>query len=696
MTAATSLSRRGWETARSLRQQLGEMPLIPRLLGGLVVLVGVVDGLRAAFPFNIRGDLLYHWALAREVLRGELPPGGPYEGLPAYYPPGFHVLLATASRLTGIDVTGLTAILGVAWLPLLPVATYLLARRLTGRASVALIAAVLTVFGGAYDLSPDRLWVNSLFPSGHEAYPLYPRDIVFGLLPLAAWAFIRALDPQDPRWLRWSLLAGGLLGACALVQVQLLLPIPLALLIPALVAWRRHPETRRRVAGSLLVTGLVTMAAVGPWIIGTAAAIGRNGGVVLDSSENLLPARFGFWSYPVQFGLFLPLALVGCGVVLLFLRRPDGPRPAGLAAGSWRPKPPEGALVLLPWFALPFALAVLYSPTWPLEEALRPQRLWLLAGQPAAILAAIGLVTVVEDQVVGRLRRSRLAIPVGVAARLLTVPTTVATTRLLWTIWPEPQYAHLRLGADHIPDFQAVLGTDGPRRTVLSYEDWSSLIWYRTGLWVVAVNPPGYAKLAFDPQVFTGRSQVDRRADVEAAFRGDFGALASTADRYGASQILVARRSAGLGLIDVVASLAVDGKSNGATVRPGNGWDVVDLAPGGRLVAPLAVSGPVDLELRFEGAQNLVPIPPRRVRLLAAGGGTIRPLADLVVPASGAAEWQVVPASVTLARDEQLVVEAGDALALQSIRGFVPATAPPSGWRVASQNADAVLFERSP
>ena len=35
----------------------------------------------------------------------------------------------------------------------------------------ALILAVLTLFGGAYDLSADRLWVNSLFPAGHEALP---------------------------------------------------------------------------------------------------------------------------------------------------------------------------------------------------------------------------------------------------------------------------------------------------------------------------------------------------------------------------------------------------------------------------------------------------------------------------------------------------------------------------------------------
>jgi hypothetical protein len=691
MTAATSLSRRGWETARSLRQRLVAVPFATRLLAAIVVIATVVDGLRAVVPLNMRGDLLYHWALARTILRGELPPGGPYADLPAYYPPGFHLLLAAASKLTTLDVTAVTALLGVMWLPVLPLTTYLLARRLTGRPVVAAIAVVLTVFGGAYDLSADRLWVNSLFPAGHEAFPLYPRDVVFGLLPLAAWAFVRAIDPADTRWLRWSLLAGIVLGVCGLFQVQLLLPIPFAFLAPAIVAWRRDPRRSGALAGSLLISGLATVVIVAPWIVGAVDLIRRNGGVVLASSENLQPARFGFWSYPAQFGLVLPLALVGCGVVLLFLRRADGPRPAGRAVGAWRPSPPEAPLLLLAWFAVPFVLAILYSPSWPLEDALRPQRLWLIAGQPAMILAAIGLVTVAEDVILGTLRRARLLVPIVVAVPLvITVPTTLATQQLLWTIWPTPQYAHLRLDVDHVPDFGALLGTSGPRETVLSYEDWSSLIWYETGEAVVAVNPPGYAKLAFDPAVFTGRSQDVRRADVQAAFRGDVTTLAAAADRYAATTIVLARRGDRVGLIDAVASLSLDA-SSGATARAGNGWDVVDLAAGGRLVVPLQASGTLDLELRFEGEQNNVPLPARRFRLVAG-----RAVADLVVPPTGTDEWQIVRAFVTLQPGEPLVVEALDGLALQSIRGFVPLTGFPAGWVLRSETTDATVLVRSP
>ena len=59
-------------------------------LGLLIVATEVVGGWRVFGPDWQGGDLLYHSALANAILRGELPPGGAYPGLPAYYPPGFH------------------------------------------------------------------------------------------------------------------------------------------------------------------------------------------------------------------------------------------------------------------------------------------------------------------------------------------------------------------------------------------------------------------------------------------------------------------------------------------------------------------------------------------------------------------------------------------------------------------------------
>src|SRR5439155_8619000 len=92
------------------------------------------------------------------------------------------------------------------------------------------------VFAGRYHLNPDRLSVNSLFLAGQEAYPLYPRDVVFALLPVGVLAFLRAIDGSSRHGWAWAIAAGLLLGGCALIQVHLLLPIPLALLTTAIVA----------------------------------------------------------------------------------------------------------------------------------------------------------------------------------------------------------------------------------------------------------------------------------------------------------------------------------------------------------------------------------------------------------------------------------------------------------------------------
>ncbi len=652
----------------------------------------VVDGVRGFAPAFPGGDLLYHWGLTHGILRGELPPGGPYEGLPAYYPPGFHLVLAAISAITSITVTNATLLLGFAWLPVLPLGTYALARHITGRRDIALLAAALTVFGGAFDLGDDRLWVNSLFLVGHQFYPLFPRDLVFGLLPLAVLAFLKALDTE--RSWSWAVVAGGLLGACALIQVQLLLPIPFALLVAAAATAATDRGRRRRAALALVVTAGLTAFAIAPWLVEIAAAIRKNGGVALDSADTLLPARYGLWDYPREFGLFLPLALVGIGLVLVHLRDRD-PAISGL-----RPRRPEAPLVLVPWFVVPWVLAILYDPGWPLEDALRPQRLWLLSSQPGALLAAIGLVALARHVVGVRWRRPRLVRPVIAAAFLLAaIPTVGFTLRLLFQTWTAPVYAHLDLARDHVPDMASLLGDTGPPSTVLTYEDWSSIAWYETGSWVVAVKPPGYAKLAFDPEVFTGHSQDARRTDLARAFAGDPAALAAVADAYHADRILLARRGDRWGTVARVAAVVAGepgGTSGSASIVDGNGWDAVALEPGARLVVHLGdVSQPIGLEIRVLGEGTGSAVPDRRFRLIATAGGAERDVGDLVAPATSTDPWQVVRADVTLRPGEQLAIEANDPVTVQSVLGFI-ATRPPDGWQSVAATADAVVLGRLP
>jgi hypothetical protein len=694
--------------APSVRQAPGTDRRVVAGLLLLLVAVEVIAGWRVLGPSWQGGDMLYHGALANAILRGELPPGGPYAGLPAYYPPGFHVVLATLMAGMGLDVTAADQLLTLAWIPVLPLGTFLLVRWLTGRPWVALLAATLTAFGGAYDLSAGRLWVNSLFMGGHLAYPAYPRDLVFGALPFAILAFLRSLAALRERSAAaWAVTAGVLFGACALVQVQLLLPIPPALAAVSLVVAIRRPERRWRALWVLVVTGAIALALFCPWLLGQLELIRRNGGVALDSADTLLAASYGPWSWLRQFGLLLPLGIVGSGVACLLLRRPDGPRPGGCATGPWRPALPEGPLALVAWFVLAFALAVLYRPDWPLEDALRPQRLWLLSSQPMTMLAAIGLATIAED-LAGRQRPTAsgraaiVAATVTVTVLVACVPATVATTRLLAETWVRPTYAHLDLERDRVPEFADLLPRATPRATVLTYEDWSSLLWYQTGEPVVALVPAGFAKLAFDPQVFTGRSQADRRDDLLGAFDGDPSHLAAVAEAYDARTIVLARRGDRLALVD--ASAAISGGRPGAvtgdaTIAEGNGWDGLALAPGASLDLPVAATGPIDLEIRVLANGGSPSGEDRRMGLaVVAPDGTIRSETALPIP-SGPDDWAVARVAVQAVAGDRLRVRAVDPLTIQSVRGFVDAGpvmvggSPVPGWTITDVTDDAVVLE---
>lgn len=702
MTTGRAIGRREEGLVGSVRQHLAAIPRAHRVLLGILALTVAVHGWRALLPFYVRGDLLYHWGLTETILLGAFPPEGPYAGLPVYYPPGFHLILAGLAKLPGLDVPGATMLLGILWLPVIPLGAYLLGRRVTGRTDVALVAAALTAFAGGFDVSNDRLWVNSLSMSGQVAYPVYPRDLVFGLLPFAMLAFTRAVD-GGRRWAGWAALAGLLLGLCGVIQVQLLLPIPFALVAFALVTAWRDPLRRRSALGSLVTTGLAAAALVTPWLLYIAGIIARSGGVSIESSEDLVPIRIGFWNYPIQFGILLPLAIAGAGLVVLALRRRDG-APIEASPDAWAPQTGERGMLVLTWWMLPFALAVAYQPTWPLEDALRPQRLWLIASQPGLILAAMGLVGLVAALKArrsadrgARAERSVVALTVAIVL-IASLPATAATARLMTFLWVEPSYAHLAIDRDRVPDMDRLLDVAAPRPTVLTYEDWSSLVWYRTGAAVVAVEPPGYAKLAFDPERFTGISQGQRRTDLARAFAGDVGLLVATADRYDADRIVLARRDGTVGLIGQPASRAAAlGVVDGPTaIVPGNGWDWIVLEPGSSVTLPIAdVDGRIDLELRAASEGVLGSDGTRAPGRLRVRVGDEAPV-DLLVPALFDLGLSVVAASIDRPPGAPVVIEAIDRIVLQGVTGFVADPGPPAGWALDTQTTDAVVWRRTP
>ncbi|HYO41656.1 MAG TPA: hypothetical protein VES19_00530 [Candidatus Limnocylindrales bacterium] len=686
----------GGRVPPSVRQGFRRGPLAA--VAGLLAIAAVTFGFRLLSPAYPGGDLLYHGALALDLIRDGLPMEGVYAGLPAYYPPGYHLLLALLIGTLGIAPIDAAGLLFVALLPVLVIGTWLLAARLTGRAWVAVLAVALTLFGGAYDLNPIRQWVNSMFMGGHAAWTAYPRDLAFAILPFTAYAFVRALEPAVPgrRALGWAGLAGLLLGGAALSQVQLLLPIPLAFAATAVVVAARDPARRRRAIVALVVVGALAAVVAAPWIVGTIADLRRNGGVALDSSSQLLPAQIGFWRYPREFGLLLPLGLLGAGAALLFLRRADGPRPAG-EPGPWRPALREGGVLLVAWWALPFVMAVLYDPTWPLEDALRPQRLWLMASQPLAILAAIGMVTFFEHVLL--VRRPR-AVAAGVVALVLvaSLPATYATASLVARTWTRDAYAMVDRELDRVPDFAALLGRDGPRSTLLAPEDWSALAWFETGLPVVAIVPPGYAKLAFDPARFTSASQEERRAALVEAWSGDVSRLAAVADRFAATRVVIPRDGERWALLDLAAAALArsdPGAAIDTTVIEGNGWDGMGLDPGERLLLPAGPEGPLDVAVRVLRAADGVAVSLRVVAVPVEGSGTSRELGRIDIP-GGADEWARGSVGVTVAPGERMAIEAVTPAVVQAVTAWAPRPALPEGWRIATETDEATVLERAP
>ncbi|MFH1475334.1 MAG: hypothetical protein ABIG85_05685, partial [Chloroflexota bacterium] len=390
------------------------------------------------------------------------------------------------------------------------------------------------------------------------------------------------------------------------------------------------------------------------------------------------------------------LGLLGAGAGLLLLRHPDGPRPTG-APGPWRPTLPEGGVLLATWWALPFVLGILYDPSWPLEDALRPQRLWLIASQPLAILAAIGLATGAEHLLAAR--RPRWVVPAMLAVVLVTaVPATAATALLVARTWTNDAWVMLDRAVDRVPHFDALLGRDGPRETVLAPEDWSARVWFETGLPVVAMVPPGYAKLAFDPASFTVAAQAERRAALVTAWSGDATRLAAVAARFEATRIVIPRDGERWALLSLAAAAVVaadPAAAPGAALAEGNGWDAADLPAGGRLLLPPGAVGPIRVAVRL-GWRGSGEAPAVRLRLVAVSiPGPGRLLGQIEIPA-GAADWRRGSVETTLRPGERLAIEAETPAVLQSVMGWVPRSDPPAGWRVAAETAEAVVLERTP
>ncbi len=269
------------------------------------------------------------------------------------------------------------------------------------------------------------------------------------------------------------------------------------------------------------------------------------------------------------------------------------------------------------------------------------------------------------------------------------VPATYATASLVARTWTRDAYAMLDREQDRVPHFDAILGRTGPRETLLAPEDWSALAWFETGLPVVALVPPGYAKLVFDPARFTIASQEERRTALVEAWSGDATALVGVADRFAAERIVVPRDGDRWALLDLAAAAVARADPAAAvdlSVVEGNGWDAVALDGGERLVLPAGPEGPIDLGVRVArlGGDEAA----TRLRVVALPGDTLAGGRDLgtISIGPGADEWARGSVPVAVAPGERLAIEAITPAVVQAVIGWAPR--PGSAARLADRVPD--------
>jgi hypothetical protein len=212
------------------------------------------------------------------------------------------------------------------------------------------------------------------------------------------------------------------------------------------------------------------------------------------------------------------------------------------------------------------------------------------------------------------------------------------------------------------------------------------------------MDPPGYSKLAFDPTVFTGVSQADRRAALLKAFDGRMASLTSAADRFGMSTIVLAKLNGLWGTFDPDGSgdPAVEpGAVRGPwSIYEGNGWDALELPYGSRR----------DADRTCRPGRSISRCECSRPGRRAARGRTSWPWRRTARSDCCSTSRSTGPAPRGLAGDrvvrgapagEVIRIDALASLFVQSVRGYVPPPAVPDGWVVRSDGPDTVVLDRA-
>jgi hypothetical protein len=479
------------------------------LVGFMTWLAGMVGTIASWFP----GDLGYHLAVSRTIFEGDLNGSGPYAGLPSYYGGVFSWLWALAED---IGISPDTALSVVSWFePLLWIlACGYLGGTLFRQNSAALCFTILTLLGMGLSGSQRVAAVREPNIAGQVFWPLFPRDIAFWLMFVAAALALRR------HWAWGALLAGMAIATEAQVGV-----IAVAVTVAGTLAtygWR---------LGWIRAAGVGAVAAASSsWWWGPRMYWTVVHGLAIQNGER-------FTDLPVSVGTVIqaygPIVVVAMLAVVAAARRSR-----------------RGQAETFLWWWLAVSAAVVATSLLVASEVLAFRRALVIASPCLAALATLGIERLAPR--FGARWRPIVAPFAAVAMVLPSVPAWVSTSRytadhFTSQVLIDYRYADAAWG----PVWKRLRGHDSPM--LVAPAD-AVMAWLQTGRPVDWMPRPGYIKAGFDVGRSTGWSEQSRQAEVQNAFSGGLPTLCSYLSAHRDRVVVMRSMPGAVGVLDVHGS----------------------------------------------------------------------------------------------------------------------------------------------
>lgn len=616
------------------------------------------------------GDALPLRAVSEEILKGDLPPGGPYAGLPTHIPPAYPSVLALVSRVTGIDPFHVIGWASVVAAMLLPVVAYVTGKVVFGDWRPAAAGAAFVTLGASF--SADHLGPNSLFTTGWFYAPVTPFDIGLLLIPLAAVLYIRAAEEDAVRY-------GGIVGLIAafllVTHVQSVVYL-LVVLVCLGGAWLlMRPMEWRKVVAIYLTVIIASLLFSSWWWIPQFWVGLREGGLLMRSVPQTDLVDVGFSNWGDEFGLLLVLAAIGSVFSIIAARRLKR----------------LGPVMVVAWMILPLLAGAIFADNLPFSGTLRGDRLALLSTFPMGLLAGLA---VTEWRTLTPTAPGVYSFVLGAGLIAAVTVPTLRDQRDASLGESDPQYAQ-RLW--HWDDWLGFAGWLRDREngtgtaTLVGDDPESGVAWFFAGNKPLAWVTPSFYSMAYNPTEVTGLSQAAREDARAEALSGDWDSLIGVAAKQDVRYAVVPRLQDRIGL-----SVATPGYLAGQTAERGNQVRLEQTDDG---LPYLAMEQGGETTYRIRSREGGVT--PFTLRVMAPEAGTVLRItsgpetADIRVAPGDAGQWVELPFQLNLAPGaNEVTVSARSAVDVAAIYGYTEhEDAIPPGYRVRFDDGFTMILE---